>query len=156
MSVQRWFWLPLVFASLVSGCTTPSPDCAQLEQDQAVGNAGCLVLRPGAVLLVQQRLGGAWGIPGGTAEPGERAACTAARETREETGLEVRVLEHLQVMDNGFHIFRCEVAIAAALAPVDGLEIQAAAWIPHDERPSLPWRFPAQRAPVEALIQALE
>ena len=60
--------------ALLQGCSVAPADCDQLPQDHAVGNAGCLVVVDGSALLVQQRLGGGWSIPGGTAEPGERAA----------------------------------------------------------------------------------
>lgn len=47
----------------------------------------------GAVLLVRQRLRtpSRWGLPGGYRKPDEAPAQTAAREVREETGLEVVV-----------------------------------------------------------------
>lgn len=153
MRTRRWLW-PLLFGLL--GCAAQTQDCGQLEQDQAVGNAGCLIVQGGKVLLVQQQLGGSWGIPGGTADAGERAACTAARETQEETGLAVRVLEPLQVLDNGFHIYRCAVDAGALPLPPDSVEIRATGWFDALQRQNLPWRFPAQRGPTEALIQALE
>lgn len=53
--------------------------------------AGVLVLNPGEQLLLLRRTdNGAWGIPGGALEPGESLEETAARETREETGLEIK------------------------------------------------------------------
>jgi len=42
------------------------------------------------LLLVRQRGGGIWSTPGGLIEPDERPADAAAREFREETGLELR------------------------------------------------------------------
>ncbi len=61
--------------------------------------AGCLVTREGThgieVLLVHPRRGSfrlpLFGIPKGLVEPGEDLQATALRETREETGLEVRI-----------------------------------------------------------------
>ena len=43
----------------------------------------------GRVLLIRRGDGRGWSLPGGIMEPGERIADCAAREAREETGLEV-------------------------------------------------------------------
>lgn len=131
-------------------------DCAQLPADARVGNAGCLVVRSGAVLMVQQRLSGGWALPGGTAENGERAACTAARETREETGLTVQVQQHLLTLDNGFNIFRCNYTGEQAPAPQDRMEIRGVAWHDARQRAALSWRFDAQRDQIEALMRQQE
>jgi ADP-ribose pyrophosphatase YjhB (NUDIX family) len=45
----------------------------------------------GRVLLVENVAAGSWTLPGGLVEPDEEPAAAAARETREETGLEVEV-----------------------------------------------------------------
>lgn len=140
----------------VGACVDQPTSCDQLPADQNQGNAGCLIVRPAGALMVQQRLGGSWAIPGGTAESGERAACTAARETREETGLDVQIVRHLTTLENGFHIYHCEADVTQALAPRDHVEIQAVDWQSAAERADLHWRFPAQRAEVEALIQQFE
>lgn len=131
-------------------------DCGQLAQDTRVGNAGCLIRRDDAVVLVQQQITGRWALPGGTAEAGERAACTAARETREETGMTVQVQHHLATQDNGFHIFYCIAAESASLEPKDKLEIRRAAWKTAEERRELEWRFPQYQQHTEALIHQLD
>lgn len=139
-----------------AGCSQADQDCGQLPEDEAVGNAGCLIQRGEAVLLVQQQVSGAWGLPGGTAKAGERAACTAARETLEETGLGVEVNRHLQTLENGFHIFHCNVAEATSFEPRDSLEIRQAAWKTAEERRELDWRFPRGHAQLEALLELRE
>jgi 8-oxo-dGTP diphosphatase len=58
--------------------------------------AGALVVQDHALLLVQRGSGsyafpGAWNLPAGYCEADESPAMTAVRETREETGLQVRV-----------------------------------------------------------------
>ena len=45
----------------------------------------------GSLLLTQRQDNGQWCLPSGGMEPGESAAEAAERETRKETGLEVRV-----------------------------------------------------------------
>ena len=47
-------------------------------------------------------LRGQWSIPGGTLELGESLQQGVARELHEETGLEVRVLESIEVFDRIF------------------------------------------------------
>jgi 8-oxo-dGTP diphosphatase len=56
--------------------------------------AMCFIRRDdGRVLLVQHTYRGPWGVPGGLLERGESAEQAALRETREETGLEIEVVD---------------------------------------------------------------
>lgn len=64
--------------------------------DRPIVGVGGVVVRDGAVLLVQRArepLEGEWTIPGGAVEVGETLKDAVARELKEETGLEVRVLD---------------------------------------------------------------
>jgi 8-oxo-dGTP diphosphatase len=64
--------------------------------------ASTAVFRGAEVLLVQRGKGafaGLWSLPGGHIEPGERAVDAAAREVREETGVEVEMLGLVDVHD---------------------------------------------------------
>ena len=73
------------------------------------------------VLLVREKLDGRWSMPGGWAEVGYTPKEVAVKETKEETGLDVRVVRLLAVMDkrchahpvNPFYIYKmfilCEV-----------------------------------------------
>jgi 8-oxo-dGTP pyrophosphatase MutT (NUDIX family) len=45
---------------------------------------------------------GVWGLPKGTPDPGESLEQTAVREVMEETGLEVRVVEKISVIEYWF------------------------------------------------------
>jgi len=63
---------------------------------------GGVVIHEGRVLLVRRArppLQGQWSIPGGGLEVGETFADGIRREVREETGLEVRVLERAGVFE---------------------------------------------------------
>jgi 8-oxo-dGTP diphosphatase len=56
--------------------------------------AGAVIHRKGRMLVVkraEQPHLGLWSFPGGRVEPGESPAEAAVRETREETGLKVRI-----------------------------------------------------------------
>ena len=61
-----------------------------------------MVIVEGRALLIRrgsEPLRGQWSIPGGTLELGESLERGVARELLEETGLEVRVLELIEVFD---------------------------------------------------------
>ena len=52
---------------------------------------GCIFNGRGEVLLQRRGDCGKWGFPGGAVEPGETPEMAAAREAKEETGLDVAV-----------------------------------------------------------------
>ena len=63
---------------------------------------GGVIIHEGRALLIRrgsEPLLGEWSIPGGTLELGETLEEGVARELLEETGLEVRVLELIEVFD---------------------------------------------------------
>lgn len=66
-----------------------------------VGVGGVIIDRGRAVLIRRgtEPLLGQWSIPGGTLEIGETLQEGVARELLEETGLEVRVLDLIEVFD---------------------------------------------------------
>jgi mutator protein MutT len=73
--------------------------------DRPVVGVGGVVIREGRALLIRrgsEPLKGQWSIPGGTLELGETIAEGVARELREETGLEVRVLDLIEVFERIF------------------------------------------------------
>jgi 8-oxo-dGTP diphosphatase len=70
--------------------------------DHPVVGVGGVVIVEGRALLIRrgsEPLRGQWSIPGGTLELGESLERGVARELLEETGLEVRVLELIEVFD---------------------------------------------------------
>ena len=70
--------------------------------DAPVVGVGGVVLLEGCVLLIRrgsEPLKGQWSIPGGTLELGETLEEGVRRELREETSLDVRVLELIEVFE---------------------------------------------------------
>jgi 8-oxo-dGTP pyrophosphatase MutT (NUDIX family) len=51
----------------------------------------------GRLLLERRSDNGLWGLPGGGIEPGESVTDAAIRETKEETGLDVRIVRFIGV-----------------------------------------------------------
>ncbi len=71
--------------------------------DRPIVGVGAVIVRDGRAVIVQRAtepLRGQWSIPGGAVELGETVRQAAAREAREETGLEVEVGEVLEVFDS--------------------------------------------------------
>ncbi len=73
--------------------------------EQPVVGVGGVVIADGRALLIRrgsEPLKGQWSIPGGTLELAETLAEGVRRELREETGLEVCVLELIEVFERIF------------------------------------------------------
>ncbi|PPK61881.1 NUDIX domain-containing protein [Actinokineospora auranticolor] len=58
----------------------------------------------GRILLIHKIDNDLWALPGGGHDPGESITDTAVRETREETGLDVRVLRLVGTYTNPHHV----------------------------------------------------
>lgn len=70
--------------------------------DRPVIGVGGVVIDQGRTVLIRrgtEPLRGEWSIPGGTIEIGETIEEAVCRELREETGLEVQVLELIELFD---------------------------------------------------------
>ena len=70
--------------------------------ERPIVGIGGVIIDQGRTLLIRrgsEPLLGEWSIPGGTLELGESLEEGVARELREETGIEVRVLELIEVFD---------------------------------------------------------
>lgn len=119
------FRLSAIFAVLTlfacSQSTPSSPMCrvsdalssenvhAEINAQASPVGAACLIKTEGKVLLVEHRLSGKLDFPGGGLVESESLACTAHRETWEETGFNVEVKEYLSTTANGLVIFGCHV-----------------------------------------------
>lgn len=63
---------------------------------------GTVTIKGGKILLIRRAFepgAGKWSIPGGLVEVGEKLSEAAVRETEEETGVKVEVLELINVFD---------------------------------------------------------
>ena len=70
--------------------------------EKPIVGVGGVVIENGKALLIRrgnEPLMGQWSIPGGTLELGETLIEGTVRELKEETGLEVRVLELIEVFE---------------------------------------------------------
>ena len=125
--------------------------------ERPIVGVGGVVIENGRALLIRrgnEPLIGQWSIPGGTLELGETLMEGTARELTEETGLEVRVVEMIEVFERinfgrgadetwttaeerrrpRFHFvivdFLCE---RIAGAPVAGGDVTDVAWAEEDQ-----------------------
>ena len=135
---------------------SPGPHRRQYPS-QPLAGVGVVVLWQDRVLLVERRrppLAGHWSVPGGLIELGEEARAAAARELREETGLEAdigavvttvdriehdpdgRVLYHFVITD--FLALPRDAPAAHPPALHPATDASAARWVAWDELDSLP------------------
>lgn len=93
------------------------------------------VVREGRILLVREKADGKWAMPGGWADVGDRPSETAERETREESGFEVRATKLVGAFDANrgakasmfFHavklLFLCELLGGEARPSMETLDV---------------------------------
>jgi ADP-ribose pyrophosphatase YjhB (NUDIX family) len=127
--------------------------------------AAAVIMDGNRVLLVQRGREpnyGQWSFPGGAVELGETSRECAAREAREETGLEVEILEAVEVVDRVFRdddgTIRYQYLIVDYLARPSGGVLRAAddvlqaLWVSFDEAETYPLAPPTG----EVLRKAIE
>lgn len=122
-SMCNFFHLSALFAVLTlfscSGSVPSAPVCrvsdelsakldVLLQNSPSVSTAAaCLIKVNGKVLLIKHRLSNKLDFPGGGQGDNETLACTAHRETWEETGFNVEVSQYLTTTKSGLALFGC-------------------------------------------------
>ena len=102
---------------------------------------GAVVLHHDHVLLVRRATppeAGRWSFPGGRVEPGEHMADAAAREVREETGLDVEISRPLDWVerigpDDHFVIVDFAATVSERQTPTPADDAADARWVHFDE-----------------------
>jgi ADP-ribose pyrophosphatase YjhB (NUDIX family) len=120
---------------------------------------GAVTIKDGKILLVKRAFApgeGKWSIPGGLVELGEKLSDACTRETEEETGLKIQVLELINVFDmierDEANKVRYHYALVDFLAkPVGGserpsTEVAEMRWATIDEARSMDLTRTARRA----------
>lgn len=112
------------------------------KPDGDVNCAGAVVRdAEGRVLLVlraNEPSRGVWSVPGGRIEAGESARDAAAREVREETGLDVEVGELLLTAELGPYVVADYAAVVTGGTLVAGDDALDARWFSAAELAALP------------------
>ncbi|QHT61402.1 NUDIX hydrolase [Paenibacillus lycopersici] len=115
-------------------------------QTPKVDVRGVIIDEEDRILLVKERLDGAWALPGGWADIGLSAKENVVKEVREEAGLDVTASELLGIADKKFHahppspnhvykiFIRCDVRGGQAAA---GMETTEVGYFGEDELPEL-------------------
>jgi len=105
-----------------------------------------VIFRENKILLIREKLDGLWALPGGWADVGYSPGEVAAKEVREEAGLEVVPVKLLAVLDkkchahppSPIHVYKIFILCSESggtLMP--GMETTAADFFSHDDLPPL-------------------
>jgi ADP-ribose pyrophosphatase len=129
---------------------------------------GAVAIRNGKILVVKRAFepgAGKWSIPGGLVELGETLSEACAREMKEETGVEIDVLELINVFDmidrdESGRIKWHYVLVDFLVKPVGGSEranpeVTDMRWVTHEEAKTMDLTMTARRA-IEELFGGAE
>lgn len=120
---------------------------------------GAVAIKDGRILLVKRAFEpgkGRWSIPGGLVEIGERLSDACARETEEETGIKVQVLELINaydmiVRDDAGRVKYHYVLVDFLAKPIGGterssVEVLEMKWVTYEESKGMDMTNSARRA----------
>jgi ADP-ribose pyrophosphatase YjhB (NUDIX family) len=79
-----------------------------------------VIVQDTKVLLIKRADAPVWGLPGGAIDEGETVAQAALRETREETGLEVRLEQLVGIYSRPHWRFGGDIGILFRASPLGG------------------------------------
>ncbi len=126
---------------------------------QPLVGVGAVIVRDGRILLVKRAFPpgeGKWSFPGGLVEVGEKLSEACARETEEETGLKVEVLELINVFDlierdDAGRVRYHYVLVEFLAKPTGGsvrpnVEVTDVKWVTNEESKSMDMTRTARRA----------
>jgi 8-oxo-dGTP diphosphatase len=117
----------------------------RLYPEQPVVGVGAIILRGGKILLEKRGNAparGQWTIPGGVVEVGESLESAVARETKEETGLDVKAATLIDVVDQvhidkagkiEYHYVIIDYIVEAIGEPKAASDADQLKWIPISE-----------------------
>lgn len=145
--------LAVVITASLYACSYPdAPPCGFSGEPLIAPSAGCFSVIDQRLLVVQS-LAGDISPPGGSSHGDESAQCTAARETWEETGLNLQPGRRLATLATGFHLYECQRDTdSGAISPRPGLEVRQAFYLHVDEFDQWDWRYPGQGDLLRKLI----
>ena len=84
-------------------------DAHHAQEIATAKGAACIIESQEKVVLIRHRLTGKLDFPGGGFSGDNSTACTAHRETWEETGFNVSVETYLAKTNNGLLLFGCDL-----------------------------------------------
>lgn len=150
--IERYEQLRQLSIDILSGYTNAGPDKIKLTFASDTGYATpkvdvrAVVFQDERILLVREKIDGAWALPGGWADIGLSASEVAVKEVEEESGYMVQPIRLLAVLDKKFHnhppepyhvyklFIQCRIVGGEAL---NGVETSEVAFFGIDELPEL-------------------
>lgn len=136
---------PLETKEVMGELRPACPNCGFVQYDDPKVAAGVLLIQDRKVLLVRRVMdpfAGQWSIPAGFVNSFEDPMAAAARECREETGLEVTSLAFYDLLTGREHPRGADILLVYTAVPAGGTlhaadDADQAAWFPFDALPPL-------------------